>query len=134
MTTVFVTGAFDVIHRGHIELLKHAYNLGDRLIVALDGDFRVTSMKGTDRPHHNISDRITVMEAIRYVDEICVFGSDADLVDLIRKFSPDILLAGSDWKGKPIIGEQYAGEVRYFDRIDGYSTTGILEGRQWPPT
>jgi len=127
VTTVFVTGAFDVIHRGHIDLLRYAYNLGDKLIVALDADFRVTSMKGPNRPYHNISDRITVMEAIRYVDEICVFGSDLDLINLIRRFSPDILVAGSDWKGKPIIGEQYAGEVRYFDRIDGYSTTGILK-------
>jgi len=127
MKTVFVSGAFDVIHRGHIELLHQARRLGDRVVVALDSDFRITSMKGENRPYHNLSDRIAVIEAIRYVDEVCVFGSDRELEGLIRLYSPDSIVVGSDWKGKTIIGGQYAKGVHYFDRIRGHSTTQILQ-------
>ena len=121
-----MTGTFDVIHRGHIEILKFAKSLGDYLIVAIDKDSRVSQLKGNDRPYHKEQDRIFVLSSIRYVDEIVTFGSDEELISHLRKVNPDVLIAGSDWKGKPGVGREYAKEVVFFDRIEPHSTTNIL--------
>ena len=130
MITVFVNGTFDVLHRGHIELLKMARAQGDRLIVAIDSDSRVKDKKGMTRPFNNQNDRLFMIESIRYVDEAHIFDSDEALAALTKRFSPDIMMVGSDWRGKPIVGNENSKEVRFFDRIDGYSTTKILDGNE----
>lgn len=122
-----MTGTFDVLHRGHIEVLKYAKSLGDKLIVAVDTDDRVKRLKGISRPIYNLEDRISMLLAIRYVDNVVTFDSDEDLINLIRQTNPDVLLAGSDWKDKPGIGREYAKQVAYFDRIEPYSTTNTIE-------
>ena len=126
MKKVFVNGTFDVLHRGHIELLRTARSLGDCLIVAIDSDIRVSEKKGLDRPFNNEIDRVDMLKAIRYVDEVLVFKNDNELASLVRLFQPDIMMIGSDWKNYPVIGSKYAKELKFFDRIDGYSTTRIL--------
>tara|TARA_Y100000034_G_C6870141_1_gene397146 strand:+ start:1223 stop:1615 length:393 start_codon:yes stop_codon:yes gene_type:complete len=128
MKSVWTNGCFDVLHRGHFEMLKYAKSLGDFLIVGIDSDKKVQADKGPLRPLNRAEDRRFALEAIRYVDEVVVFGSPEGLAAAIKKVSPDIMVIGSDWKGKKIVGEQYTKEVRFFDRIGQYSTTSIIEG------
>jgi len=125
---IWVNGCFDILHLGHIELLRYAKSQGDYLIVGIDSDKRVREAKGDTRPFHNQFERQRVLEAIRYVDDVVIFDSDEDLADLIKAFKIRTMIVGSDWKGKPIIGSENAKEVVYFDRIEKYSTTRILKG------
>jgi len=128
MKIVFVNGCFDVLHPGHIELLRYARSLGDYLIVAIDSDRKVAEMKGPERPIFSQEDRSNVLSAIRYVDVIHIFDSKEELEDLLESISPDIMIVGSDWKGKEVVGSQYAKAVRFFDRIGEYSTTKTIQG------
>lgn len=130
MITIFVNGTFDILHRGHIELLKSARSRGDKLIVAIDSDSRVKEKKGATRPFNNQDDRAFMISSIRYVDEVKIFYTDSDLEQIIFECRPDIMMVGSDWKGKFIIGSQYAKELAFFDRIGEYSTTKILDGNE----
>ena len=128
MKISFVNGCFDVLHPGHIELLKYARSLGDYLIVAIDSDRKVAEMKGPERPIFSQHDRSTMLAAIRYVDVIHVFDTKEELEDLLESISPDIMVVGSDWKGKEVVGSQYAKSVRFFDRLGDYSTTQTVKG------
>ena len=125
--TVFTNGCFDVLHRGHIELFKYAASLGNILIVGVDSDAKVKCDKGDDRPYNKLEDRMETLKALRYVDKVYSFNNAFGLEMLVKKVSPDIMIVGSDWQRKTIVGEQYAKEVRFFERINGYSTTQILK-------
>jgi len=124
---VFVNGTFDVLHRGHLELLNYAKSLGDYLYVAIDNDLRIQEKKGPSRPVHSLEERTFHLENLKAVDAVLSFGSDEQLEGLVKIIEPDIMVVGSDWKGKPVIGSQYAKELKFFDRIDGYSTTKIIQ-------
>ena len=128
MKKVWVNGCFDVLHRGHIELFRFASVLGDELMVGLDSDSKVTQDKGEGRPINILSDRIFMLRAIKYIDAVTSFDSAIDLERAIKYYSPDIMVVGSDWKGKTIVGEQYAKKVVFFDRVGDYSTTNIING------
>jgi D-beta-D-heptose 7-phosphate kinase/D-beta-D-heptose 1-phosphate adenosyltransferase len=131
MTTVWTNGCFDVLHRGHVEMFRHAKSLGDKLIVGVDTDEKVKAAKGSDRPFNRLGDRMLLVSSIRYVDEVYDFGSKKELEDLIKSVKPDILIVGSDWRGKEVVGSQYAGRVEFFDRVGDYSTTKILEKQKF---
>lgn len=128
MKISFVNGCFDVLHPGHIELLKYARSLGDYLIVAIDSDRKVAEMKGPERPIFSQTDRSTMLSAIRYVDVVHVFDTKKELEDLLESITPDIMVVGSDWQNKEVVGSQYAKEVRFFDRIGSFSTTRTIQG------
>jgi D-beta-D-heptose 7-phosphate kinase/D-beta-D-heptose 1-phosphate adenosyltransferase len=85
-------------------------------------------MKGPSRPIFCQDDRARTLEAIRYIDVVHIFNSKEELEDLIKTINPDIMIVGSDWKGKEVVGGQYAKEVRFFDRVGEYSTTRTLQG------
>jgi D-beta-D-heptose 7-phosphate kinase/D-beta-D-heptose 1-phosphate adenosyltransferase len=124
---VWTNGCFDILHRGHIELFEYAKSLGDELIVGIDSDEKVKKDKGDDRPINSLDDRAIVLQSIKYIDRVIEFDSTDELRNLIKDIKPDIMVIGSDWKGKDVIGQEYAGKVDFFDRIEGYSTTQILE-------
>ncbi len=127
MKTVWTNGCFDVLHRGHFEMLQYAKSLGDKLIVGIDTDKKVKLDKGPTRPFNHEKDRKFALECIRHVDEVVIFNTPEELELLIKNYSPDIMVIGSDWKGKPVVGQQYAKKLMFFDRIENYSTTKILE-------
>jgi D-beta-D-heptose 7-phosphate kinase/D-beta-D-heptose 1-phosphate adenosyltransferase len=124
---LFLTGSFDIIHRGHVSLLRFAKEHGGKLTVALDTDRRIKEKKGEDRPFNNQEDRRLVIDSIRYVDETVIFDSDEELINIVKELSPSIWFAGADWYGKNFPGKEYAGKVVYFERLEPYSTTRILE-------
>jgi|TARA_R110000744_G_scaffold23913_3_gene60436 rfaE bifunctional protein nucleotidyltransferase chain/domain len=126
---IWTNGCFDILHRGHIELFKYAKSLGGELYVGIDSDYKVNKDKGPDRPFFSEDDRRCLVNSIKYVDSTYIFGSTYELEQLIKRISPDIMVIGSDWKGKTVIGEQYAKKLEFFDRIERYSTTEIIEGR-----
>lgn len=127
MRTIFTNGCFDILHRGHLELFSYAKSLGDRLVVGVDSDEKVKQDKGLDRPINSLVDRMIMLASLRDIDEVYSFDSPEDLVGLVRKVSPAVMIVGADWKGKPIVGSTYAGEVKYFDRLEEYSTTKIIQ-------
>tara|TARA_R110000824_G_scaffold1178_10_gene6364 strand:+ start:367 stop:753 length:387 start_codon:yes stop_codon:yes gene_type:complete len=125
MKKVFTNGCFDVLHRGHIELLRHCKSLG-HVIVGLNSDTSVQRLKGTERPFFGLEDRIIMLEACRFVDEVHVFEQDTPY-DLIKELKPDIIVKGGDYKKEEVVGSDLC-EVHIFKYIKGYSTTQILEG------
>lgn len=122
----FLNGCFDVLHIGHIRLLKFAKNLGGVVVVALDSDERVKILKGANRPINTLDQRMEMMKSIRYVDKVVSFNSDEELRNLIKKYKP-IMVKGSDYNGKPIIGEEFTKEICFFSHT-GHSTTKTLQG------
>ena len=124
---VWTNGCFDILHRGHIELFKYAKQQGTTLYVGIDSDEKVKKDKDQNRPFNTLIDRINILLAIKYIDKVIPFNSTEELEITIKDISPDIMVIGGDWKGKTIIGEQYTKELKFFNRIEGYSTTNILE-------
>jgi len=122
---VWVNGCFDVLHRGHFELFKYAKSRGDKLLVGIDSDEKVRAAKGDDRPINCQEDRKFALQCIKYIDEVVIFNTPGELECLIRKIKP-VMVVGSDWKDKPVIGSQYAQAVYFFERMGDYSTTNTL--------
>ena len=114
------------MHPGHIELFKACKSLGDRLIVGIDTDVKVSTDKGSKRPINSLSYRKTMLESIKYIDEVHAFGSRQELEELIQFYNPEVLVVGGDWRRGDVVGREFAKETRFFNRIGGYSTTKII--------
>jgi D-beta-D-heptose 7-phosphate kinase/D-beta-D-heptose 1-phosphate adenosyltransferase len=127
MKIVWTNGCFDILHRGHIELFKYAKSLGDLLLIGIDSDKKVKVDKGQDRPINEEQDRKFMLESIKYVDKVFIFNSKQELEDLIKLVKPNIMIIGSDWKEKEVVGQKYTEEINFFDRIPKYSTTNIIK-------
>ena len=128
MTTVMVNGTFDVLHPGHVALLNTARSYGDHLIVAIDTDRRVRELKGDKRPINNQNDRRIMLSALKAVDIVEFFDNTEDLVKLMERYQPDVYVKGSDWKhDTQSTAHQYCKEVIYYDRMEPYSTTKIIQ-------
>ena len=123
ITKVVVNGTFDVLHLGHLKLLEYTRELGYYTLVLIDSDRRVKELKGSTRPINTQEERAEMLRAIKYVDEVKVFDSDQELRDLIREYAPDIMVKGSDYQGKSIIGAEYCKRIEFYEYIKGYSTT-----------
>ena len=126
MKTIFVNGTFDILHPGHVQLLNYARSLGDSLLVAIDGDQRVRELKGSGRPINSEDDRKLMLESLRSVDTVWIFNSDQELEDICRLYNP-VMVKGSDYQGRHIIGQQYCKEIVFYDRIEPYSTTRAIQ-------
>jgi rfaE bifunctional protein nucleotidyltransferase chain/domain len=126
MKRVWVNGSFDILHVGHIRLLKYASSLG-MLKVGLDSDNRITSRKGFDRPINTLENRIEMIESLKYVNEISTFDSENELENLIKEWKPDIMVIGDDYIDRTVYGKEYVNEIIFFKKIPNYSTTNILK-------
>ena len=125
---VMVNGTFDILHRGHIELLNYAKSQGDFLLVAIDTDRRVKELKGTTRPVNTQEDRKFHLENLKAVDNVRFFDSQGELIDIMKEYKPDIYVKGSDWKkDRPSTAEKFCEMVIYYDRVGDYSTTKIIQ-------
>ena len=123
----FVNGTFDLLHRGHIELLNYAMTQGGHVCVGIDTDDRVRQMKGPTRPIHNQEERKFFLENLKAVDEVRFFSNDKELEGLVKSYQPDIMIVGSDWKDKSVIGSYWAAKLIFFDRVGEYATTKTIE-------
>lgn len=124
---VWINGCFDVLHYGHFKLIQYASSFGGKLVIGIDSDDRVKQLKGEDRPFHNQQQREYNLRQIRGVGDVVVFHTEDDLRGNLERLTPDIFVIGSDYMDKPIIGGKWAKEIKFFDRIEGFSTTKLLE-------
>ena len=124
-TIVFTNGIFDVLHNGHISLLRQAATMGDLLIVGLNSDSSVVRSKGPHRPYYNQNERIEMLSALEMVDAIVIFDQDTPQ-ELIEKIQPNILVKGSDWRDKTIAGQDIVDRVEFVDIYGRYSSTNII--------
>jgi rfaE bifunctional protein nucleotidyltransferase chain/domain len=127
---VFTNGCFDILHKGHVHLLKRAKKLGDILIVGLNSDSSVKRIKGEKRPIFSVRDRAFVLSSIDVVDYIVIFNEDTPL-KVIKAIEPDVLVKGADWDKNSIVGreivESLGGKVVRIPLLKGFSTTSVIE-------
>jgi len=123
---VFTNGCFDIIHTGHVSYLEQAKTYGDTLIVGINSDRSVRSLKGDERPINSEADRAYILASIKAVDFVVVFDDDTplELIDIIK---PNILVKGADYTNKKVVGSDIADEVIFCDFIDGKSSTSIIK-------
>ena len=126
---VFTNGCYDLIHLGHVRYLKEGKKLGDVLIVALNSDRSVRSLKGPPRPVIPQEERAEIVSALESVDYVTVFDQD-DPLEIITFIKPDVLFKGGDWNLDTIVGrdvvESYGGKVFALPLVPGISTTQII--------
>lgn len=127
---IFTNGCFDIIHPGHIHILKEAKSYGDILIVGLNSNRSVKRLKGKSRPINSESDRVKILCSIKFVDYVVVFDEDTPL-ELIKLIKPDSLIKGGDYDKSDIIGadivEKKGGRVIIVELLDNYSTSSIID-------
>ena len=122
---VFTNGCFDLLHPGHIKLLKEARSLGDCLYVGINSDDSVRRLKGQSRPFYNQNERREILASLRFVSGVIIFDEDTPEL-LIRRLRPNILVKGGDYKPEDVIGAQYAKKVVIIPLLKEYSTTEII--------
>ncbi len=127
---VFTNGCFDILHAGHVRYLSEAKKLGNILIVGLNSDSSVRKIKGEGRPINTEKDRAEVLSALESVDYIVIFNEETP-ENIIKLILPDVLVKGSDWKGKKVAGadivKRNGGSVFFVPVLAGRSTSGIIE-------
>ena len=128
-TTVFTNGVFDLVHRGHVEYLAQAKDLGNILILGLNTDNSVRRIKGNGRPVMDEQSRALVLASLHFVDAVTLFDEDTPY-ELIRLVQPDVLVKGGDYTEDTIVGADIVkargGKVVTIDLVPGFSTTGII--------
>lgn len=127
MRKIFVNGTFDIVHRGHIDMLNYARSLGDYLLVAIDCDDRVAQLKGPTRPINTLADRAHLLFNLKAVNMVRSFCSDQELESIIKQYAPDIMVKGSDYMGRHIIGAEHCKEIEFYQLVNGYSTTQKIQ-------
>jgi len=128
MKVGFTCSCFDLLHAGHILMLKECKDICDFLIVALQTDPSI-DRESKSKPIQSLFERYLQIDAVKYVDEICIYETEEDLLQLLRYKRPDIRFIGEDWRDKPFTGRAFSklsGEIFYNMRY-GYSTTDLKE-------
>ena len=129
-TYVFTNGCFDVIHPGHVTLLREAKKLGHYLIVAINSDRSVRALKGPGRPLQDEAARATVLAALQDVDGVVVFDEDTPL-EIIRALRPDVLVKGGDYTPDQVVGlaevERDGGRVVLVPLVPGHSSSAVVQ-------
>ena len=130
---VWTNGCFDVLHRGHLELFKFCKQIAGRdgeFIVGIDTDEKVKLDKCKNRPINSLSDRMEMLNSLIYIDKVIPFRSATELERLVKWIHPSVMVIGSDWKDKEVIGKKWTDRLMFFDRVGDYSTTNILTKRR----
>lgn len=125
---VFTNGVFDILHQGHIELLKWARNLGDRLVVGINSDASTLALKGEGRPVNQQENRKAVLQALRFVDEVLIFD-ELRPTELIRQLEPAIVVKGGEWLAEEVrVQDEIPAEVeiKIFPLVKGYSSSQVI--------
>ena len=127
---VFTNGCFDIIHRGHIEYLAKARELGDILVVGLNTDESVKRIKGDGRPLQDQDSRALILASLSFVGAVIFFNEDTPY-ELIKKIQPDILVKGGDYKPEKIVGfdvvQKKGGTIKTIEFIDGFSSSSMIQ-------
>jgi len=127
---VFTNGCFDIIHRGHIEVLAQTADLGDRLIIGLNSDTSIQKLKGKNRPIIEEQSRAILLASLEFVDAVVIFSEDTP-INLISTLLPDVLAKGGDYEIETIVGheivQQNGGKVKLVAFVDGFSSTTIID-------
>lgn len=127
---VFSNGCFDLVHKGHVDYLARARDLGDKLIIGLNSDASVSQLKGHRRPVVDEKSRAFLMAGFAFVDMVVIFGEETPY-ELIKLLQPDVLVKGKDYKPEEIAGydvvQAKGGEVITVELVDGYSTSALIE-------
>ena len=123
---VFTNGCFDLLHEGHVSLIKYAKSLGDELVVGLNSDYSIQKIKGLNRPINNQSIRKLILESFRDIDKVILFDDETPY-ELIKEIKPDLLVKGGDYKSDQIIGSDIVKETIIFPYKDGKSSTSIIQ-------
>jgi len=127
---VFTNGCYDIIHVGHVRLLREAKKQGDVLVVAINSDSSVQALKGQERPYVPQDERAEVMAGLEPVDYVIIFN-EIDPLRVITELKPDVLVKGGDWTVDTIVGrdavEGAGGKVIALPFVDGVSTTTIIQ-------
>lgn len=121
----FTCGAFDLCHAGHVRMLKEAKEQCDFLIVAVQTDPTIDRPDTKNKPVQTIEERLDMMNAIKYVDQVLVYETEADLLELLKTQHVDIRIIGADWKGKPFTGHELPIEIYFNSRDHGLSTSEL---------
>jgi D-beta-D-heptose 7-phosphate kinase/D-beta-D-heptose 1-phosphate adenosyltransferase len=127
---VWINGCFDILHYGHFKLIEYAGSFGSKLIIGIDSDERVKQLKGNDRPFHNQIQREYNLRQIKGVMDVIVFNTEDELRSILQNLNPDYFVIGDDYIDKPIIGGNYAKEIKFFEKFDEFSTTKILKNKK----
>ena len=122
---VFTNGCFDILHIGHLKLLRHARSLGNRLVVAINSDASVKRLKGETRPINNQETRKETLEQLGIVDEVIIFDEDTPY-ETIKELNPNIIVKGGDYTVETVVGNDLA-EVVIFPIVEGHSTTQVIK-------
>ena len=127
---VLTNGVFDILHSGHIKLFEFAKSQGKKLVVAIDSDDRVKSLKGNERPINNLEERTNVLNAIKYVDEVISFGTKDELIEVYKLSRASVIVRGSEWTEKELrerdnIPEEI--EIKIYPLYKNLSTSNIVE-------
>lgn len=125
MPVIFTNGCFDILHRGHVELLNYCKSLGHKVIVGLNSDSSVSRIKGLSRPINSQQDRKYVLESMSCVDEVLIFEEDTP-IELIKTIKPDVIVKGGDYNPSDVVGGDIS-KVIIFSYLNGYSTTKTIQ-------